>query len=312
MKYLVTGATITNDILYADGSRADGFLGGALYALNGVKPYCDDVLLVTTAGPDFEDVYGDYYRANGLSFDGVEKVLPRTRYNYLEYSPDGRWIEYSKYGPDFDAACGGAWAILPEYVAKRAGADTKGIYIESGVTEPIWQGIPAIREKAPNAKIMWELDTSDTADPGLRTRLLSAIREHSDIFSINLPESKDLFGTADEAESVDAILRFGVPCFFRVGPKGAYMIADGRAWFAGSVGADESVDSTGCGNCSTGAAMYGFCEGFHPLKTVLYANYAAGLNAAQTGPYPLYTKELRGELLDRIERRFAELMQEEN
>ncbi|MEA4912775.1 MAG: PfkB family carbohydrate kinase [Oscillospiraceae bacterium] len=310
MKYLVTGATITNDILYADGTRADGFLGGALYALNGVKPYCDDVLLVTTAGPDFGSIYGAYYRANGLSMDGVEPVLPRTRYNYLEYAPDGRWIEYSKYGADFDVDYRAAWSILADYVIKRADADTKGIYIESGVNEPIWGDIPRIREKAPNAKIMWELDTPDVDDPLVRKQLLPVIKEHCDIYSLNLPESKDLFGTTSEEASVEAIRAFGVPCFFRVGKKGAYMIADGKAWFAGSVDADKSVDSTGCGNCSTGAAMYGFCEGLHPLKTVLYANYAAGLNAAQIGPYALYTKSLRAELLEKIERRFIELTKE--
>ena len=34
-------------------SKAEGFLGGTLYTVAGVKPYSDDVLFITTAGPDF-------------------------------------------------------------------------------------------------------------------------------------------------------------------------------------------------------------------------------------------------------------------
>ena len=36
-KYLVTGSTIVNDMLYADGSKKTGFLGGTLYTVNGIR-----------------------------------------------------------------------------------------------------------------------------------------------------------------------------------------------------------------------------------------------------------------------------------
>lgn len=308
MRYIVTAATITNDILYADGSRSNGHLGGVVYVAAGIKPFCDDVLPVTTAGPDFESIYGEFYRRNGYALSGVEYTLPKTRYNYLEYAPEGTWKEYSIYGPEFDSGWEESWSILPEYVVKHMGPETKGVYIESGFSEPIWRRISMLREKNPKVKIMWELYTEDTANEAIRKELLETIKRDCDIFSLNLPESKDLFGTKSEEESVRKLIEFGVPCFFRVGKKGAYMIQDGKAWFGASIGAEESVDSTGCGNCSTGAAMFGFCEGFHPLKTVAYANVAAGVNAAQVGPCPEYTKEMQAEMTARAEAYFNELM----
>ena len=45
MKYLITGSTILNDMNYADGSKAEGYLGGTIYTVAGIKPFCDDVFL---------------------------------------------------------------------------------------------------------------------------------------------------------------------------------------------------------------------------------------------------------------------------
>lgn len=311
MRYLVTGCTILNDMIYADGSRAEGFLGGAIYAVNGIKPYCDDVMIITTAGPDFDHFYGPYYRANDLSTAGVQFVLPKTHYNTLEYHPDGRWWEYSKYGPEFEAEWWPRSLIRAEYVTRYADESTRGIYFESGVREQVWKQLAEIRAAAPHARIMSELLTADTADPALKTDLLALIQA-VDIYSINLPESLTFFGTRAEQESIDAILNLGKPCFFRVGEKGAHMIQDGKAWFAPAAGVEDSVDATGCGNCSTGAALYGFAEGFHPLKTAVLANLAAALNARQYGPYPQFTTELRASLFAIADVEFDRLFQEQS
>ncbi len=310
MRYLVTGCTIINDMIYADGSRADGCLGGAIYALNGIKPFTDDVLMITTAGADFDAYYGPYYRANGLSMAGVQIVLPKTHYNTLEYHPDGRWWEYSKYGPAFEAEWWPKSHIRAEYVARFADQTTRGIYFESGVREMVWKELDRIRAAAPNAAVMWELLTADTADEQRKPDVLALIQA-VDVYSINLPESMNFFGTHSEQESIEAICALGKPCFFRVGEKGAYMIQDGRAWFAPAVGVENSVDATGCGNCSTGAALYGFCEGHHPLRTAVLANLAAALNARQYGPYPLFTADLRAELFARADADFNRYLEEQ-
>jgi hypothetical protein len=294
---------------YADGSKAEGFLGGTIYTVNGIKPYCDDVLFITTAGPDFDEHFGAYYRRNKLSTEGVKLVLPKTQYNILDYDAEGRWWEYSKYGKEFEQVWGPRALIQAEYVIEFADDQTRGIYFESGVREPVWKSLDDIRRAAPNAHIQWEIPTYDIDSPNRKNEVRELI-EQCDLYSINLPESMTFFGTDTEEESIQAILALGKPCFFRVGEKGAYMIQDGKAWFAPSIGVDESVDATGCGNASTGAALYGFCEGLHPLKTTILANLAASLNALQFGPYPLFTDELRAELFEKAEADFAKLIED--
>ncbi len=309
MEYLATGCTRLNDMIYPDDSKVEGFLGGTLYTVTGIKPFTDSVLLITTAGPDFDHYYGDYFQRNKLSKVGVQFVLPQTEYTILEYDADGRWWEYSKYGEDFDKEWGLTALIKADFVTKYADQETLGIYFESGVRESIWQGLAEIRSAAPNAKIMWEIPTGDTDDQAIADQVFDLINK-CDLYSINLPESLTLFGTSSETESIQRIIEIGLPCFFRVGEKGAYMITDGKAWFAPAVQPDKSVDATGCGNCSTGTAMYGFCENLHPLKTVILANLAAQLNAMQYGPFPHFTEELRTTLFDAAEEQFLQQIKE--
>lgn len=301
--YLATGSTILNDIVYADGTKKCGFLGGTLYAVNGIKTYTDSVLFISPAGPDFDSFYGDYFRANGLSAEGMELILPKTQYNVVEYNEAGQWWEHSVYGDAYVNEVGTMPLVKTEYVVKHSTEDTKGIYFESTCEEDVWDGLPEIRKAAPNAVIQAELSSVDIENHTLHKKVFDLI-EKVDMFSVNLPESMELFQTSSEEESIQRILEIGKPCFFRVGKKGSYMIEDGKAWFAPMVGG--SVDSTGCGNCSTGASLYGYCEKKHPLMTAILANHAAGLNASQTGPYPLYTKEIREEMVQASEKMFKE------
>ena len=255
-------------MLYADGTKQTGFLGGSLYTVNGIKPYTDDLLFITTAGLDFDSLYGEAYEKE------------------ISLVPE----------------------VKAEFIIKHADENVKGIYLESRVIESVWKHLDEIRKAAPNACIQAELSTVDIDDPSLHAQVMELI-EKIDMYSVNLPESMTLFGTHSEEESIQKIIAIGKPCFFRVGEKGSYMIQDGKAWFAPSVGAAKSVDATGCGNCSTGASLYGYCEGKHPLMTSILANLAAGVNARQYGPYPHYTQQLRQELLEQTEEMFQKLME---
>ena len=290
-KYLIAGNIIVNDMLYPDGRKVTGFLGGGIYTANGVLPYTEDLLLLSEAGPDFDDFYGDYFRLNHLSSEGIVNVFPKTCYTLVTYEASGEWSESSVYGPEYQATYGFPRARA-KYIEKNGGPDVRGIYFEAGVQDPVWQDLDRIRKSCPNALIMSELVTEDTHDPALKDQLMDFIGK-IDLYSLNLPESMALFGTASEEESVRAIICLGKPCFFRVGKKGSYMIQDGKAWFAPSFESETSVDPTGCGNCSTGASMYGFCEGYHPLFTANLANVAAGVNARQFGPFPHYSDDVK-------------------
>ncbi len=306
MKYIVFGSTIINDLYFADGSSRKGILGGSIYALAGIRPYEEQVVLITKAGHDFEQYFGGYFDANHLLRDGVNFGLPHSFYTKLVYQPDGRWSESSIYPNDplnfFDPQ----YQVSYDMVLPFCEAGSRGIYSESSYTDPFWNHLQEIREAAPDVKIMWELFTQEANDPSCRSSLLDLMTK-VDIYSLNLPESLAFFSVTNESEAINKIKALEKPCFYRVGEKGAYFIQNGQAWFAPSYGVETSVDPTGCGNCSTAAALYGFAEGFHPLKTALAAGLAAGLNAQQFGPFPKFTADIKQDLLDQVEREFERL-----
>ena len=294
-RYLVTGSVIVNDMKYPDGSLVRGFLGGSIYTVNGILPYCDDVLFVSAAGPDFKDLYGPYFERNGLSDKGIEIRFPKTHYTLVEYKESGEWSEHSIYGSEFEEKYGTYPLASARQVIENGGEDVRGIYFESSAMEDVWKDLDRMRKACPNAVFQAEIATSDTTDPYRREKCLELIQK-IDLYSINRPEAMALFNTENEEDSIKAIMALGKPCFFRLGSKGSCMIQDDQACFAPSVESETSVDSTGCGNCSTGASLYGYCEGFHPLKTACYANVAAGVNARQYGPFPHYSEEIKKEM----------------
>ena len=53
------------------------------------------------------------------------------------------------------------------------------------------------------------------------------------------------------------------------------------------------VDPTGCGNVSTAAALYGWCEGYEPKKIARLANISAAYNLLQYGPCPKVDAAMR-------------------
>ena len=126
--------------------------------------------------------------------------------------------------------------------------------------------------------------------------MLETIRK-VDIYSLNLPEAMSLFQADGEEAAIRAILELGTPCFFRVGKRGSYMIQDGKATFEPSLTVGPIVDATGCGNVSTAAALFGWCEGFPPQVTARLANISAAYNLLQYGPYPAATKQVREEAM---------------
>lgn len=77
--------------------------------------------------------------------------------------------------------------------------------------------------------------------------------------------------------------------------RGSYALYGNTATFVPAVDIGRPVDPTGCGNCSTGSAMYAYTEGFDPIMTAVMANIAAAYNVLQYGPYPHFTEQTRRE-----------------
>ncbi len=283
MKYIVSGISIVNDIVYTDRPEEKRILGGAIYSASGIKLYTDDIVWVTTGGSDYFDYYGEYFDRNGYDRSAVYMTLPMTHYSRLVYAPDGSWEEFHLGGPDFFDRYLRETSRTPEMLAPFCGADTMGIALDSHADDPFWERVGELRKLAPNAKLSWEVQTFDSENPDKRELVERNIR-CCDMFSMNLKEASCYFDERDEQKLIDKIRAFGVTCFLRAGERGAYLVRPDGAWFVKSILAPVAVDVTGCGNTSTAAAFYGICEGMSPEKAALCGNIAAGFNVRERGP----------------------------
>lgn len=306
MRYIVAGFTITNDIIFADKTKSCGHLGGAIFALEGVRLYTDDVLYVSNVGPDYEQWYGKFMEDNHLSSEGLHYILPHTHYNTVEYYPDGRYFEYSIYGDEFYKENLKLAHLTGPQVLDGCREDTRAAYFDSHLDEPIWHdgGIKAIRDKG--VKLMWEIPTRDAIDPNLKEQVLDCINQ-VDMYSINRPESFDFFGVETEEDAIKAMIELGKPCFYRVGSKGSYMVADGTSVFVPSLLVGPIVDQTGCGNCSTATSMYAWFEGHDHIMTCLLSNIAAAYNLLQHGPYPVMDEKVAADAYGLALKRYKEI-----
>lgn len=191
--------------------------------------------------------------------------------------------------------------ITPEMLGECVDEGTKGIYIEASLSARIADEFPAVKALIPRGCLMWEVNGDDLRDPAMKGAILERIAQ-VDAFSMNLDEARGFFRTEDGAAILAGLQACGKPCFLRLGEKGAGFVTPEGSVFAPSVGTADSVDPTGCGNCSTAAAMIGLAEGLSLEKTAAMANLAAAYCAKQNGPWPMVdaqTRQAAGAALER-------------
>ena len=291
MEYIVAGYNMLTDIYYADGTTVQNTPGGSFYSASGVKFWRDSVAYVGTAGPDFPQWYGAWFRANAIDCR-VKECLPKTLKYTLTYGANGIWSEKCTYGEEYETAAKDIGRITPEMLASCADGNTRGIYLEASLSAKIADCFREIKALVPNGVFLWEINGDDLRDPEKKNAIEERISV-ADAFSLNLDEAQAFFGTTDGDAILHALASYGKPCFFRLGEKGAGIVRGGSAVFGRSVGTEKSVDPTGCGNCSTAASMIGLAEHLSDEETIAMANIAAGACAAQNGPFPCVTAESR-------------------
>lgn len=293
MDYIVAGYNMLTDIYYADGSTLENSPGGSFYSASGVKFWRDSVAYVGTAGPDFDTWYGDWFRKNRIDCR-VIPCLPHTLKYTLEYRPDGIWSERCLYGDDYERMAKDVGRITPEMFAACADENTKGIYIEASLSAKIADHFREVKRLIPHGVLMWEINGDDLRDPQARDAINRRIGQ-VDAFSMNFDEATGFFGTDDKDAILHALTAYQKPCFFRQGELGSGIICGEKAVFAPAVGVENSVDPTGCGNCSTAAAMVGLAEGKSYEETSAMANIDAAYCAGQFGPFREVTAQSRAE-----------------
>lgn len=300
-KYAAVGSVFTNRLVFPDGRVMGPVMGGAgLYAYSALRLATENALFISGTGRDFDEFYGEWFDRNGCSRDGLIYKTDRNEYSVITYAPDGQYSCGSLYGPRERAGILREQRLSVEELMPYFDG-LRGIYLGGRFSPEEREGLRA-RKNQTGTGIMWELPTA-MASGGLEEVL--ACLEVCDIWSLNRPESFGLFGVYSEEDACAHIAELGKPCYYRVGNRGAYMIAGGQKAFAPVIHAvppEAETDPTGCGNSSTGAAMWAFFEGFDPLETCVWGNVAAAFTVQQYGPYPHLGEETR-ELARRLFRK---------
>ncbi len=290
-QFLACGNIMSDYVERADGTMEEMHMGGpAFFALTGIRLWSKDCKLVCRAGADYVESYGKWMIGNSLSCDGVDIAAERCTQHILKHFDDGTYEHRSRFGPELL----GYLKTRPEDIEKALTPNIKGIYMAQNVDRIYWQKISKLKEKY-DFRFMWELEAKprQLAD----SEWLPAVKDvitNADMWSLNASEASQLFGIPkiNEEDIINEIMKLPVEMtLFRVGKKGAYAVSPATAVFCPSIDIGASLDPTGCGNCSTGAAMYAHLAGY-PLKdVVVMANISAGYNAAQFGPYMRFTDE---------------------
>ncbi len=314
MKYIANGAVITNRIIFGDGRVIENLMGGGgFYAFTALRLCTRDSMLVSGVGRDFDEFYGEWYDRNECCRDGLLVKVEKTNYNELKYFPDGRYVEYSIYGPEYEAENYPKTVLTPKEFEPFVG-DARGVYYGSVVNAETNAELGELK-KGRSFKLMWEIPESNVDPAGeiYRAGGLNALRDHMkhvDIFSCNKPESFRIFGVDNVEDAIACLKRLELPVYYRVGSKGAYMIDRGEAYFVpmiSSVARELEIDPTGCGNTSTAAAMWAYCEGMDPLMCCVVGNVVASFNVRQYGPFVDMSEGSQKEMMRFCEKVYAEL-----
>ena len=111
-------------------------------------------------------------------------------------------------------------------------------------------------------------------------------KDSVDIFSINIEEAQNLFECEGDEACIKGLQELDVDMtLFRVGSRGAYVVTRNDSLHLPPA-PGPVVDPTGCGNTSTGSALYAYTEGKDPLMVGIMANIASSQNIRQYGIIP--------------------------
>lgn len=290
--YLSCGNIMSDIVVQPDGTKSERHMGGpAFFALSGIRLWTEDCKLVTGTGKNYTEDYEKWLDDNEVGKDAVRIEAERVTCYQTAYNDDGtinQALSFSYYGDENM----GYLKTHPHHIEKAATQKTKGIYMAQGADRVVWEKLAEVKKKY-GFKIMWELEYFNS---GLDLERVKEMLPIADAWSLNWNEASGLFGIPREndAEIITELQKLPVEfIFYRVGKRGAYAVTPEHAYFGQSVNAGPYVDQTGCGNCSTGAAMYAFVEGYSPQEILVMGNVASGYNCLQYGPYPLYTPQVR-------------------
>lgn len=278
--YIVAGSMVVDRIIPygAEEKSCRRLGGGAAYALFGTKLWTDDCMVTAYSGKDFRSYYGRWMEENGFSDEGIIKKFPRTNSGDVRYDAYGLYTctdnepEYFNFGDMPDEA------LLTPLLSKN----TKGVHLLTlGDTDNLSR-LGALRRQY-GFMLGIEMEPVCRGKPAAEA-VSEITREDVDFFSLNYSEVRQLFPQVrDEQDAIELMCSFSCPVFFRMGQRGACMIIEHRPFFSPMVDDFGTVDATGCGNSSTAAAFWAFCEGWEAQEISYVGAITASLNASKMG-----------------------------
>lgn len=290
MEYVIGGNVMLDSVRFADGTEhARESIGGpSTFAYSGVKLWTDNVMQCSRVGEDYHTLFDPWMEKNGVEAKGFKVVIDRCNHSYLVYFEDGTYgADKSKLD---ETAIGeytqnmGYMKTSPQDIGEfTKGGGVKGIYQAQNCDKVWWDELGKIKARD-GFKVMWEIE-----GPSADVRLLDKVRyacQYVDIFSINIQEAQNLFGVTGDEACIAKLQELPVDVtLFRVGQRGLYSVTKDQAIYLPPA-PGPVVDPTGCGNTSTGAALYAYCEGKDPLMIGIMANVASAQNIRQFGVIP--------------------------
>ncbi len=300
-RYLACGNVLFDAVKSADGRQLGEHMGGqALYATSGIRVWTKDVKMVCNCGKwDFDEQYLLWLKDNGLTTDGVNYEQDYTAHVCMQHTSSGAYeITSTHSGLVYDPYLQGMMELRIEQIEANIDNDTLAVYHHPHLPDSVYfDKIRKMREKY-GIRFMYELVYQENILPYPYFNLgkLKDAVKIAGLWSLNSNEASLIFDIPKENEE-DIIARLqDFPefemCYYRCGNRGAYVVTPRKAVFVPAIDITSSVDPMGCGNCSTAAAMAAWCETDQdPLMIGIMAAISAGFNAAQSGPWPLYTKE---------------------
>lgn len=296
--YVIAGNVMLDKVIFMDGSQSgrENIGGPATFAYSGVRIWTDNVLQCSNLGADYEPLFTPWIQKNNIDTSGYKIICDRCNHSIMrfldksgafasagDYKPteEERWLKNDAW-QDF-----GYMKSSPEEIEKfTKEAGVKGVYVAQNADRTFWKKIGAIKRRD-GFKLMWEIEA-----PWALQHYLEDVREicrdNVDIFSINIAEAQNLFGCKGDEDCIRGLQTLDVDMtLFRVGERGLYAVTKDEAIYLPPV-VGPVVDPTGCGNTSTGSALYAYAEGKDPLMIGIMANVASSQNIRQYGVIPLF------------------------
>lgn len=291
MRYIIAASVSTDDVYQSDGTFYEHVMGGAgFYALCGVRLYTEDVVITGGVGPSYFKMHNDWYVRNRIHTEGLvvrcEDAVTTVDYRKEDDRTDtpsiGLW-EFRKRDPNI------------EEVSRFFDFGTKGIYTFRHYDEVFLNEIKYLKT-IHDFSFMWEI-SEDACSMENRKGIEDAL-SFVDIFSINRHELCLLYGVEDEEEAISHLMkRLKHIAYVRRGKDGA-VVLDGKNETISYVSpclSRKIVDTTGCGNASSGAFLYGIGEGYSLKKAASLASVAASYVLSQFGPPQTFNKTITAE-----------------